>query len=189
MEGVVACTCQQLSDGQTPTSLTGNPSHTRLVSWHPPRRELDTQLRCLRIEAHHPASLRASSPPPVASSSPSICLIAARRRRSRSPLRLPNYQTLPKLTMIRFPRRTSPCCQGTSKLTRSQTSIGTGYDLANAIFSPDGRNFQVEYAIKAVENGGTSLGIRCKDGLVPRGRRRSSARSFSSPTRTSGSRR
>lgn len=57
MEGVVACTCQQLSDGQTPTSLTGNPSHTRLVSWHPPRRELDTQLRCLRIEAHHPASL------------------------------------------------------------------------------------------------------------------------------------
>ena len=47
-----------------------------------------------------------------------------------------------------------------------QTSIGTGYDLANAIFSPDGRNFQVEYAIKAVENGGTSVGIRCKDGVV-----------------------
>ena len=57
-------------------------------------------------------------------------------------------------------------CLGTSKLTQSQTSIGTGYDLANAIFSPDGRNFQVEYAIKAVENGGTSLGIRCKDGVV-----------------------
>lgn len=47
-----------------------------------------------------------------------------------------------------------------------QTSIGTGYDLANAIFSPDGRNFQVEYAIKAVENGGTTVGIRCKDGVV-----------------------
>lgn len=46
------------------------------------------------------------------------------------------------------------------------TSIGTGYDLANSIFSPDGRNFQVEYAVKAVENGGTSLGIRCKDGVV-----------------------
>lgn len=25
---------------------------------------------------------------------------------------------------------------------------------------------QVEYAIKAVENGGTSIGIRCKDGVV-----------------------
>ncbi|KAI1466875.1 nucleophile aminohydrolase [Daldinia caldariorum] len=46
------------------------------------------------------------------------------------------------------------------------TSIGTGYDLANSIFSPDGRNFQVEYAGKAVENGGTSVGIRCKDGVV-----------------------
>lgn len=47
-----------------------------------------------------------------------------------------------------------------------QTSIGTGYDLSNSIFSPDGRNFQVEYAVKAVENGGTSVGIRCKEGVV-----------------------
>lgn len=28
--------------------------------------------------------------------------------------------------------------------TRSQTSIGTGYDLSNSVFSPDGRNFQVQ---------------------------------------------
>lgn len=72
----------------------------------------------------------------------------------------------------------------------AQTSIGTGYDLENSIFSPDGRNFQVsllsplplnltvgvfdfdtslqkvEYASKAVENGGTAIGIRCKDGVV-----------------------
>ncbi|CAG89125.2 DEHA2F09724p [Debaryomyces hansenii CBS767] len=46
------------------------------------------------------------------------------------------------------------------------TSIGTGYDLSNSVFSPDGRNFQVEYAMKAVENGGTSIGIKCKDGIV-----------------------
>ncbi|KAL1303677.1 hypothetical protein AAFC00_007031 [Neodothiora populina] len=46
------------------------------------------------------------------------------------------------------------------------TSIGTGYDLSNSVFSPDGRNFQVEYAVKAVENGGTAVGIRCKDGVV-----------------------
>lgn len=25
----------------------------------------------------------------------------------------------------------------------AQTSIGTGYDLSNSVFSPDGRNFQV----------------------------------------------
>ena len=48
----------------------------------------------------------------------------------------------------------------------TQTSIGTGYDLSNSVFSPDGRNFQVEYAVKAVENGGTAIGIRCKDGVV-----------------------
>ncbi|KAF2707153.1 proteasome component C1 [Pleomassaria siparia CBS 279.74] len=46
------------------------------------------------------------------------------------------------------------------------TSIGTGYDLSNSVFSPDGRNFQVEYAVKAVESGGTAIGIRCKDGVV-----------------------
>ncbi|CCC71693.1 hypothetical protein NCAS_0I00250 [Naumovozyma castellii] len=46
------------------------------------------------------------------------------------------------------------------------TSIGTGYDLSNSVFSPDGRNFQVEYAVKAVENGATSIGIKCDDGVV-----------------------
>ncbi|KAI1905733.1 putative proteasome subunit alpha type-7 [Ophidiomyces ophidiicola] len=46
------------------------------------------------------------------------------------------------------------------------TSIGTGYDLSNSVFSPDGRNFQVEYAVKAVENGGTAIGLRCKDGVI-----------------------
>ncbi|KAK6532013.1 putative proteasome subunit alpha type-7 [Orbilia ellipsospora] len=46
------------------------------------------------------------------------------------------------------------------------TSIGTGYDLSNSVFSPDGRNFQVEYAQKAVENGPTTIGLRCKDGVI-----------------------
>ncbi|CCK70291.1 proteasome core particle subunit alpha 7 KNAG_0E00230 [Huiozyma naganishii CBS 8797] len=46
------------------------------------------------------------------------------------------------------------------------TSVGTGYDLSNSVFSPDGRNFQVEYAAKAVENGATSVGLLCEDGVV-----------------------
>ncbi|CAG7848384.1 Proteasome subunit alpha type-3; Flags: Fragment [Serendipita indica DSM 11827] len=46
------------------------------------------------------------------------------------------------------------------------TSIGTGYDLSASTYSPDGRIFQVEYANKAVENAGTAIGLRVKDGVV-----------------------
>jgi len=38
--------------------------------------------------------------------------------------------------------------------------------LSVTTFSPDGRVFQVEYAGKAVENGGTALAICCKDGVI-----------------------
>jgi 20S proteasome subunit alpha 7 len=40
------------------------------------------------------------------------------------------------------------------------------YDLSASQFSPDGRVFQVEYAMKAVENSGTVIGLRGKDGVV-----------------------
>lgn len=46
------------------------------------------------------------------------------------------------------------------------SSIGAGYDLSASQFSPDGRVFQVEYAQKAVENSGTAIAIRGKDGIV-----------------------
>ncbi|KAI8072931.1 nucleophile aminohydrolase [Gongronella butleri] len=46
------------------------------------------------------------------------------------------------------------------------TSIGTGYDLSVSTYSPDGRVFQMEYANKAVDNSGTAIGLRVKDGVV-----------------------
>lgn len=46
------------------------------------------------------------------------------------------------------------------------SSIGTGYDLSASQFSQDGRIFQIEYACKAVENSGTIIGLRGKDGIV-----------------------
>ncbi|KAJ3052730.1 hypothetical protein HK097_005790 [Rhizophlyctis rosea] len=46
------------------------------------------------------------------------------------------------------------------------SSIGTGYDLSSSTYSPDGRIFQVEYAFKAVDNSGTAIGIRARDGVV-----------------------
>jgi len=45
-------------------------------------------------------------------------------------------------------------------------TVGVGYDLGSSTYSPAGRVFQVEYAGKAVENSGTIVGIRCKDGVV-----------------------
>jgi len=41
-----------------------------------------------------------------------------------------------------------------------------GYDRSTSIFSPEGRIFAAEYAKKAVEQGATSIGIRCEDGVV-----------------------
>ncbi len=41
-----------------------------------------------------------------------------------------------------------------------------GYDLGITTFSPDGRIFQVEYAIEAIRHGSTAIGIKCPEGVV-----------------------
>ncbi|MFX0014650.1 MAG: archaeal proteasome endopeptidase complex subunit alpha [Promethearchaeota archaeon] len=41
---------------------------------------------------------------------------------------------------------------------------GLGYDRGSTIFSPDGRLFQVEYAIEAVKRGTTAIGIKTFEG-------------------------
>ena len=40
------------------------------------------------------------------------------------------------------------------------------YDSSTTTFSPEGRLHQVEYAIEAINNAGTCVGILCADGIV-----------------------
>ena len=43
---------------------------------------------------------------------------------------------------------------------------GMGYDRVVTVFSPDGRLFQVQYAMEAVKRGATVIGINSKEGVA-----------------------
>ena len=40
------------------------------------------------------------------------------------------------------------------------------YDTRTTIFSPEGRLYQVEYAMEAISNAGAAIGVLASDGIV-----------------------
>ena len=41
-----------------------------------------------------------------------------------------------------------------------------GYDMTPTMYSPDGRIYQVEYAIETVKRGTLAIGVKCQDGVI-----------------------
>lgn len=46
------------------------------------------------------------------------------------------------------------------------TAVGSGYDVSCGSYSPDGKIFQIDYALKAVEQHGLCVGIRTSNGIA-----------------------
>ena len=58
------------------------------------------------------------------------------------------------------------------------------YDSRTTIFSPEGRLYQVEYAMEAIGNAGTAVGILSKDGVVLAGEKKVTSKLLQTSTST-----
>jgi hypothetical protein len=55
------------------------------------------------------------------------------------------------------------------------------YDSRTTIFSPEGRLYQVEYAMEAISHAGTAIGILASDGIVLAAEKKMTVRARRSP--------
>lgn len=55
------------------------------------------------------------------------------------------------------------------------------YDSSTTTFSPEGRLHQVEYAVEAINNAGTAVGILAKDGIVMAGEKQKATKLLAIP--------
>ena len=52
------------------------------------------------------------------------------------------------------------------KSNRNIMMASRGYDMTPTMYSPDGRIYQVEYAIETVKRGAIAIGLQAKDGVI-----------------------
>jgi len=59
--------------------------------------------------------------------------------------------------------------------------MGSRYDSRTTVFSPEGRLFQVEYAMQAIDNAGAAVGILAEDGVVIAAEKQSTSKLLAIP--------
>ncbi|RXH86765.1 hypothetical protein DVH24_022038 [Malus domestica] len=67
---------------------------------------------------------------------------------------------------------------------RVKMKLQNMYDSRTTIFSPEGRLYQVEYAMEAIGNAGTAIGILSKDGVVLVGEKKVTSKLLQTSTST-----
>lgn len=80
------------------------------------------------------------------------------------------------------PRLASRTLSGTRS--RRQRAMSRRYDARTTTFSPEGRLYQVEYAMEAISHAGTAIGILASEGIVLAAEKKSSVRKPSVQTQT-----
>ena len=70
-----------------------------------------------------------------------------------------------QLSKISISPNTPSYPSSSQKLTHHQQQ-SRRYDSRTTTFSPEGRLFQVEYAMEAINNAASALGLLCSDGIV-----------------------